>query len=54
MGAFDFVKKVMPKRLKIQDRFHVRKEMISGTMSKFYMVEDKVTGETFGLKVLDK
>lgn len=42
------------KKLNIQDRFLLRKAAISGTMSKFYMAEEKSDGKIVGLKVLDK
>lgn len=44
----------MGKKLNIQERFLLRKEAISGTMSQFYMAEEKSDGKVVGLKILDK
>lgn len=53
MGFLDGFKG-LKKKLNVENRFFLRKSGISGTMSKFYMVEEKETGKKFGLKILDK
>lgn len=42
------------KKLNYLERFELRKETISGSMSKFYMAEEKSNGQIVGLKILDK
>ena len=55
MGLLDGFKGFkLSKKLNIQERFLLRKEAISGTMSKFYLAEEKSTGQVVGLKVLDR
>ncbi len=55
MGLFEQFKSVFvaPKRLDVCQRFEVLREGIAGTMSKFYAVRDRATGDTLGLKILD-
>lgn len=57
-GSMGFLKRVQSafstRRLDVKSRFELLREAISGTMSKFYMVRDRATGETLGLKVLDR
>lgn len=40
-------------RLNVSQRFEILREAIHGTMSSFYVVRDRETDETFGLKVCD-
>lgn len=40
-------------RLDVNGRFVLLREAISGTMSKFYLAQDRKSGELFGLKILD-
>lgn len=55
MGLLDGLKKIkLSKKLNYQERFLLRKAAISGTMSKFYMAEEKDSGKIVGLKILDK
>lgn len=54
MGLMDRVRKFLQSgQLDVKERFELLREAISGTMSKFYMVRDRDTGEVFGLKILD-
>ena len=54
MGFADKVRALFkPSRLDVQARFQILREAISGTMSKFYMAEDRETSEIVGLKVCD-
>jgi serine/threonine-protein kinase len=41
------------RRVDIAERFQIVREAVSGTMSSFYMVTDRTTGKTCGLKLLD-
>jgi len=41
------------KKLDVHRRFELSRGAVSGTMSKFYLAEDRRTKETFGLKILD-
>lgn len=56
MGLLDGFKKGIKfgKKLNVSERFLLKKEAISGTMSQFFMAEEKGTGKLFGLKILDK
>lgn len=54
MGLMDRVRQFLQSgQLDVKERFEVLREAISGTMSKFYMVRDRSTGEVLGLKILD-
>ncbi len=54
MGFLDRFKGLkLNKKLNVNNRFFLRKKGISGTMSKFYMVEEKETHKVYGLKILD-
>ena len=55
MGFLDRFKGLkLNKKLNVNSRFFLRKKGISGTMSKFYMVEEKETQKIYGLKILDR
>lgn len=54
MGLMDRVRQFWQSgQLDVKERFVVVREAISGTMSKFYMVRDRATGQIYGLKILD-
>jgi len=54
MGLMDSVRRFLQSgQLEVKERFEVLREAISGTMSKFYMVRDRETGDVLGLKILD-
>ena len=54
MGFLDRFKGLkLSKKLNVNGRFFLRKKGISGTMSTFYMVEEKETQKIYGLKILD-
>ena len=55
MGLMDQVRRFLSTtHLDVKDRFEILREAVSGTMSKFYMVREKKTGNLYGLKILDK
>ncbi len=55
MGVLDRLKRAFSGgRLDVRSRFELRREAISGTMSKFYVARDRTTGRMVGLKILDK
>lgn len=41
-------------KVDVRSRFELLREAISGTMSEFHMARDRKTGETVGLKILDR
>jgi len=41
-------------RVDINERFELLREAVHGTMSQFYMALDRRSGQTVGLKVLDR
>jgi serine/threonine-protein kinase len=41
------------RRVDVAERFQIVREAVSGTMSNFFMVTDRTTGKTCGLKLLD-
>lgn len=55
MGLLDSFKNMFstPDKLDVRARFEILRTAISGTMSSFYMVKDRTTGKTFGLKIVD-
>jgi len=54
MGLFDrFKKSSKPKRVNIESRFKVKRSAISGTMSNFFMAQDRERAEVVGLKIAD-
>ncbi len=56
MGLLDNVRKFWQGggQLDVKERFELLREAVSGTMSKFYMVRERGTGQMFGLKILDR
>lgn len=55
MGVLDRLKRAFSGgRLDVRSRFELKREAISGTMSKFYVARDRTTGRMVGLKILDK
>ena len=54
MGIFDSIKKFFgQEKLDVQKRFELKRAAISGTMSRFYLAEERATKKTFGLKIVD-
>ena len=54
MGFADKLKSLLgSSKLNVNQRYDILREAIHGTMSKFYVVRDKNTGEIFGLKICD-
>jgi eukaryotic-like serine/threonine-protein kinase len=55
MGVFDRLKSLFSnERLNVNARFEILRAAVSGTMSRFYMVRDKNTGQIAGLKIADR
>jgi len=55
MGVFDKLRSLFgqTERLDVNARFDILRSAVSGTMSQFFMVRDKQTGRTAGLKIAD-
>ncbi len=55
MGFLDSIKSMFssPEKMDVQGRFEILRTAISGTMSSFYMVKERSSGKTFGLKIVD-
>ena len=41
-------------RVDINERFELLREAVHGTMSQFYVAQDRTSGQTVGLKILDR
>lgn len=53
MGLFNPFKSLRDSKLNIEQRYDLLRAAVSGTMSSFYMAQDKKSGDIVGLKVLD-
>ncbi|MDO4575413.1 MAG: serine/threonine-protein kinase [Planctomycetia bacterium] len=54
MGFLDSVKKIFgADKLDVKARFEIKRAAISGTMSGFYLVEERATKKAYGLKIID-
>ena len=55
MALLDRFKSLLAsQKLDVKARFELLREAISGSMSKFYMAQDRNTGDVVGLKILDR
>jgi serine/threonine-protein kinase len=57
MGFLDRLRTVFQSRLErlnVHQRFDILRAAVSGTMSQFYVVRDKKTGQVMGLKIADR
>jgi serine/threonine-protein kinase len=53
MGLIDQLKSLLEGKLRVNQRFEILREAVTGTMSSFYVVRDRRTGDIAGLKILD-
>ncbi|MDO4570419.1 MAG: serine/threonine-protein kinase [Planctomycetia bacterium] len=54
MGLWDSLKKAFgSEKLNVAERFEIKRKAVAGTMSSFYLVEERATKKPFGLKIID-
>src|SRR6185369_7555862 len=53
MGLFDNFLSLLSSKIDLESRYERLRETVSGTMSSFFKVRDRKTGQIVGLKILD-